>query len=507
MSLRELPTRPNLEHLKKQARLLLRGSLQAEPAALDRFRQAQVQLPTAAPKLADAQHVIAREYGFDNWANLKAHVGALSDNPMEALAAAINGNNASLLRQVLEQYPALKSKLDEPLPNYSFDTPALIAAVHKENREMIDALLDAGANINARTKWWAGSFGVLDMSSAEITPYLIERGAYVDVHAAARLGMVERLKSLVEADAGLVHARGGDGQTPLHFAATIEIAGYLLDHGAEIDARDIDHESTPAQYMASVLPRRPEVARYLISRGAQTDILMAASVGDLELVRQHLDEDPDSVRINVSERDFPKRNPQSGGCIYIFGFGWTKTAHMLAHQIGHEEVFRLLMQRSGLGLRFAVACEVGDEALAKSLLAKQPDLIAKQPPRAYRRIIGAAVRNNTRAVGMMLAAGWPANVQGEHDQTPLHWAAFHGNVEMVRELLLHHALLDAEEQQFKGTPLGWALHGSEHGWRRDAGDYPHTVEALLLAGAKVPRPVEELEAPEEVLEVIRRYRA
>jgi len=27
-----------------------------------------------------------------------------------------------------------------------------------------------------------------------------------------------------------------------------------------------------------------------------------------------------------------------------------------------------------------LACEVGDDALAKSLLAKQPDLIAKQPP-------------------------------------------------------------------------------------------------------------------------------
>ncbi len=60
MSLRELPARPNLEHLKKQARLLLRGSLQAEPAALDRFRDAQVQSATATPKLADAQHVIAR---------------------------------------------------------------------------------------------------------------------------------------------------------------------------------------------------------------------------------------------------------------------------------------------------------------------------------------------------------------------------------------------------------------------------------------------------------------
>src|SRR3984885_2435779 len=397
MSLLELPARPNLEHLKKQARLLLRGSLRAEPAAIDRFREAQVQLVAAAPKLADAQHVIAREYGFDNWANLKAHVGALSDDPMEALTAAIKANDAPLLRQVLERYPALKGKLDEPLPSFSFDTPALIAAVQKENREMIDALLGAGANINARTKWWAGGFGVLDISSAELTPYLIERGAYVDIHAAARLGMFERLKSLVEADAGLVHVRGGDGQTPLHFAANVEIAGYLLDHGAEIDARDIDHESTAAQYMAGHWPRRPEVARYLISRGAQTDILMAASVGDLELVRRHLDEDPDSVRISVSERDFPKQSPESGGSIYIFTFGWTMTAHMLAHKFGHDEVFRLLMQRSSLGLRFAIACEVGNDELAKQLLQKHPGIIEKQPPEAYRRIIGAALRNNTRA--------------------------------------------------------------------------------------------------------------
>jgi len=61
MSIRELPPRPNLEHLKKQARLLLRGSLRAEPASADRFQEAQVQSATAAPKLGDALHVIARE--------------------------------------------------------------------------------------------------------------------------------------------------------------------------------------------------------------------------------------------------------------------------------------------------------------------------------------------------------------------------------------------------------------------------------------------------------------
>ncbi|MGC2399649.1 MAG: ankyrin repeat domain-containing protein [Acidobacteriaceae bacterium] len=507
MSLRELPARPDLEHLKKQAKLLQHEALEASAAAIERFRQAQVTYSSGAPKLADAQHVIAREYGFDNWTKLKIHVSALSDDPMEALTVAIKANDAALAREVLDRYRGLGTRLNEPLPNYSFDTPALIAAVYKNNRELIDLLLRAGADINARTRWWAGGFGVLDNSSPELTPYLIERGAVVDIHAAARLGMFDRVRSLIEADSNLVHARGGDGQTPLHFASSIEIAGYLLDHGAEIDARDIDHESTAAQYMAAHWPRRPDVARYLISRGAQTDILMAAAVGDLERVRHHLDEDPDSARISVSEKDFPKQNPESGGCIYIFGFGWTRTAHMLAHQFGHLDVFHLLMTRSSLALRFAIACEIGDHDLANRLLEKHSSLVGKMRPEAYRRIIGAALRNNTRAVDMMLGAGWPTAVTGSYDQTALHWAAFHGNAEMVRALLKHEAPLEAQEQQYKATPLGWALYGSVNGWLRDAGDYPLTVQVLLEAGAKTHGPADELTGTDEVLEVVRRFQA
>jgi ankyrin repeat protein len=501
MPVRELPAHPNLEHLKKQARQLLRGIMQADASAVDRFREAQVTLPSAA-KLAQAQLVIAREYGFDNWANLKAQVGALSDDPVEALTTAIKANDGPLVRQVLARYPVLRSTLNEPLPNYSFDTPAIVAAVQKDNRDMVDALLDAGADINARSRWWAGGFGVLDSSSQELTPYLIQRGAYVDIHAAARLGMFGRVKELVEGDPALVHARGGDGQTPLHFASSVEIAGYLLDHGAEIDARDVDHESTAAQYMVGVRPRRAEVARYLIARGAEPDILMAAALGDLELVRSFLDENPASAWVSVAEKYFPKRNPDSGGHIYIFSFGWTKMAHMLAHEFGHQEVFRLLMQRSPLSLRFAQACDAGEEALANEVLKKHPDVIRAMPDKVSRLILGAAFRRNTRAVEMMLNAGWPAVVFGEYGQTPLHWAAFHGNAEMVRMLLSHEAPLEAEEQQFKGTPLGWALHGSRNSWHRDKGDYPRVVEALLAAGAKLSRPVEDIEAPEEVLDVL-----
>jgi ankyrin repeat protein len=313
------------------------------------------------------------------------------------------------------------------------------------------------------------------------------------------------VKELVEGDPALVHARGSDGQMPLHFAATVEIAAYLLDHGAEVDARDVDHESTAAQYMAGCTTwPRTDVLRYLISRGAHTDIFMAASLGNLALVRKFLDADPALVRVSVSEKDLPKKNPQSGGSIYIYTFGWAKTPHMIAHQFGHEEVFRLLMERSPLWLQLTQACEVGDETLVRGLMARYPKMVESLTEKARRRIVGTAMRNNTEGIRLMLGAGWPADVHGDSGQTPLHWAAWHGNVEMVRELLGHHAPLEAQEEEYKATPLGWAIHGSEHGWHRDKGEYGQTVEALLAAGAVAPKH-DGVEASEEVLAVLRRH--
>jgi ankyrin repeat protein len=394
MSLRELPSRPNLEYLKKQARILLQQGLASDASATARF--VSFGIISTKPKLADALHVIAREYGFDSWPALKLHIDITSEDPLEALTAAIKTNNAPLVRDVLTRHTSLKSQINKPLPNYSFDAPAIIAAVHKENREIIDALLDAGANINERTRWWAGGFGVLDSASPKLAEYLISRGASVDIHAAAWLGMIDRVREFLAADPSLVQARGGDGQLPPHFAATVEIAALLLDHGADIAARDIDHESTAAQYMASSrqymdwqAPYRHDVVRFLISRGAQTDILMASAVGDLALVERILNHDPETIRTTVSEHYLPKRDPKSGGSIYIYGFGLTKSPHMIAHQFGHTAVFELLMQRSAPWLRLTQAAEIGDEALIEQILQQHASLFARLSPNATRRIIGA----------------------------------------------------------------------------------------------------------------------
>ena len=61
---RELPAKPNLEHLKKQAKDLLHQFEQGDTAAMELFRSLASLLATDQPKLSDAQNVIARDYGF-----------------------------------------------------------------------------------------------------------------------------------------------------------------------------------------------------------------------------------------------------------------------------------------------------------------------------------------------------------------------------------------------------------------------------------------------------------
>ena len=485
---RELPAKPSLEYLRKQAK--------------------QLQRTTSQGKLADAQHALAREYGFADWAKLKSYVITLGLPPAEALTAAIRDQGAQRVRELLESHPELRAKINEPLANYGFGQHALFAAVQRSDRATIEVLLDAGANIHKRTESWAGGFGVLDDCDPGLVDFLVERGAVIDAHAAARLGMISKLTELVAADENVVHAKGGAGQTPLHFASTVEIAQFLLDHGAEIDALDVDHESTPAQYMLRVeqkrhYPRdRQDVARYLVSRGCRTDLLMATALGDVNLVRHHLDTDPACIRMSVSEAWFPMKDPRAGGTIYIGMLGANRTAHVVARDFGHEQVFELLMERTPEDLKLALACELGDEITFQDYLARNPDATKTLSDAERRKLPAAAQSNNTKAVQLMLEAGWPVNTPGEMGATALHWAGFNGNAEMTRDILRFHPDLETKSQEYTGTALSWALYASGNGWHRNTGDFVGTVRALLDAGAALTPDPEALEPSDAVLEVL-----
>ncbi len=82
MPTRRLPSSPNLDHLKHQARDLLNAHVAGDPAAIQRLREfhprfgrsTDAAIRSAKLFLSDAQLAIAREYGFPSWARLKAEV-------------------------------------------------------------------------------------------------------------------------------------------------------------------------------------------------------------------------------------------------------------------------------------------------------------------------------------------------------------------------------------------------------------------------------------------------
>jgi ankyrin repeat protein len=402
-----------------------------------------------------------------------------------ALAEAIATGDPGAVIAVLDRSPAMRSNLDAPLIGDGFGITPMVRAATKGNLALVDVLLEAGADINGRTHWWAGSFGVLDTAPVEIAPQLIERGATLDAHSAARLNRVTELTAMLDANPELVNARGGDGQTPLHFAASVEVAALLIDRGAKIDARDIDHESTPAQYMLRdrkevarclvskgcqidrgakidardidhestpaqyMLRDRKEVARCLVSKGCQTDILMAAALGDVELVRKYLESDPKSIYVAVTEHYFPKENPESGGTIYYWTIGQFKTAHNVA----------------------------GDNQPIKDLLN------AYTPPDL--QLVAAALENDTELVANLLAGDDAPQFEDEKlTATALHWAAWHGNTRMVDALLKRSSPLEVKDMQYQGTPLGWAEHASRMNDPTPGADLPRVIAMLETAGAK-----------------------
>jgi ankyrin repeat protein len=484
---KELPAVPNLEHLKKQAKALLSDFNQGRPDAAERPRSQDAIRSGEEVKLADAQRAVAREYGFSNWSQLREHVEAITlekGDPQEEFKSAIRRGDANRVSRLIERHPVLRDSVNKP--NIGFDAPPILIAAQNKNRELVDTLLRFGANINARSQWWAGGFGVLDWADQEFAAFLIERGAVVDVHAASHLGILVRLKELIAANPEIVNARGGDGKTPLHCASTVEVAEFLLDHGAAIDARDIDHESTAAQYL---LNDHPDVVRYLIRRGCAADILMAAALGDTELAQTVLGRDPDSIRMRVSDEYFPMVTPRAGGTIYQWQLGWHVSAHQVAKKFKQEAMFDWLMSRTPADERLLVACWLHDAPLVKQLLADGPSLAAKLTSAGRRQVAHAARADDSQAVRLMLAAGLPVDQLSQHGATPLHWAAHHGNVATVQEILRYSPPLDAVDHDFGGTPLDWAIHSSKEADEDSFGNFIEIAHLLLRAGAKPPQKV------------------
>jgi ankyrin repeat protein len=158
--------------------------------------------------------------------------------------------------------------------------------------------------------------------------------------------------------------------------------------------------------------------------------------------------------------------------------------------------------------RFLGACARGDRDAVDRLLAGQPrlwDLLSKRDRAAIVDVAGSGSASG--AVGLMLELGFSPNARNSFGETSLHLAAGAGDPATVRLLLDAGAELDARDDNYQGTPLGYASVGSGvSGGGSSTGDWVSTVRLLLDAGADRSGVwVPSMSPSEEVATVLQRY--
>lgn len=268
---RPLPPRPNLRHLKDQAKDLLRSG--------------------SAPSLADAQFQIARLYGFASWPRLKAHVESLGE--VGRLKEAIDGNDFDQVKSLMLRNPALHRA---PL-GYGKSGPLTWVA-------------------ECRVPWEPP--GPTRLAIAE---WMIHNGS--DIHQGGdgplmRAALVDHRLPMME----LLVAHGADvnaewnGYFPIIFAPceTLQPAAlrWLLDHGAQANCARPGrrYPGTALDLVIQTYARSAHLSRcidILLAVGARTryDVppLLDLLAGRLDQLAEHLDADPALVHRRFPELD------------------------------------------------------------------------------------------------------------------------------------------------------------------------------------------------------------
>ena len=503
---RTLPARPDLGQQKKLAKELLASFRDGDADARARIRQALPDKPSIS--LADAQYTLAREYGFASWRELRERIEALAVEklpPMERAHIAVRDGDTKTLRRLLETNDALRKMINEPV--FAFDSPALVAVAGRGDVELVNVLLDFGADPNRRSSWWAGGFHPLYSASGAVAERLLEAGAIPDACAAAHLNRADLLARMIAEDPARVHERGGDGQTPLHFARSREVVDLLLDAGADLDARDVDHRSTPAEWMIGDVDTpadsRLDVARYLVERGASVDIFLAAALGLTDPAGAMLQRNPSLLELRTGQGEYGEKPPSSFH-IYLWTIGANLTPLQTAAKYRQPETLAVMREFASPVQRLLLACHQGSRDEARAVVQAHPGIVESLGPADRRALTDEAWATNAPAVELMLELGFdPAapSKSGPTGGTALHCAAWEGSVECVAAILRYpagRALIETREATYQGTPLSWCSHGSRNCGNPRA-NHAEVARVLLAAGAhRLPN----LEASDEVQAVL-----
>jgi ankyrin repeat protein len=143
----------------------------------------------------------------------------------------------------------------------------------------------------------------------EIAQMLLARGAEINIFEATAAGVLPRVKSLLDADPGLIRAYSHDGFTVLHLAAFFGHLGlveYLLTRNPDVDAVARNPMGVTALHSAAAHYQKNialAIVKALVGAGASvnakqaedfTALHAAAQSGNVELVRFLLDNGADA---------------------------------------------------------------------------------------------------------------------------------------------------------------------------------------------------------------------
>ena len=430
----------------------------------------------------------------------------MNDLAIAEFRKSVRNGDAETVRRLLQTHDELRAAINEPV--FEFNSPALVAIAGRGDVALVDVLLESGADPNRKSSWWAGGFHPLYSASPAEAERLLAAGAVPDACAAAHLDRIDILEQMIAQDPARVHERGGDGQTPLHFAASRRVADLLLAHGADIDARDVDHRSTPAEWMLGDVERpetsRGELAKYLVERGASTDIFLAAALGLTSRVRELLDANPELLSLRTGQGAYGIKPPSSFH-IYQWTIGSGLTPLDTAAKFGQRETLDAMLVYASPAQKLLLACHDGDRGAALAIVRSNPGIVEGLDRASRHAITNEAWAANAPAVELMMELGFDPSAStpsGPSSMTALHCAAWEGSPECVAAILAYprgRALIDIRDSAYDNTPLGWCIHGSVNCQRPHA-NHADAARLLIEAGARLPEGSGE--ASDEVRAVI-----